>query len=118
MSSSASRTGTDGSLSEGFRMKALPHGDGEREHPHRDHGREIERGDAGHDAQGLAHRIDVDAGAGAFGVFALQQMRDAAGELDHFQAALDVAFGVGDHLAMLGGEQVRPARPYAPRPGA
>ena len=47
--------------------------------------------DAGHDAQRLAHGIDVDAGAGALGVFALQRVRDAAGELDHLQAALDVA---------------------------
>ena len=43
------------------------------------------------DAQRLAHRIDVDARPGAFGVFALQRVRDAAGELDHFEAALDVA---------------------------
>ena len=33
-------------------------------------------------------------------------MRDAAGELDHLEPALDVAAGVGDHLAVLGGEQV------------
>ena len=34
-------------------------------------------------------------------------MRDAAGELDHFEPALDVAFGVGEGLAVLGGEQPR-----------
>src|SRR3546814_8993497 len=57
------------------------------------------------DAQRLAHRIDVDAGACALGIFALQQMGDAAGEFDDFQAALDVALRVGQHLAMFGGEQ-------------
>ena len=41
------------------------------------------------------------------GIFALQRMRDAAGEFDHLEAALNVAAGVGDHLAVLGREQVR-----------
>ena len=63
MNSSASRTGTLGSFSDGFRMKALPTAMATAEHPHRDHRREVERGDAGDDAQRLAHRIDVDARA-------------------------------------------------------
>ena len=61
--------------------------------------------DAGDDAERMAHRIDVDAGAGAFGIFALHQVRDAAGEFDHFQPALDVALGVGHGLAVLAREQ-------------
>jgi acyl-CoA reductase-like NAD-dependent aldehyde dehydrogenase len=32
-------------------------------------------------------------------------MRNAAGELDHFEPALDVAARVGERLAVLGGEQ-------------
>src|ERR1041385_5602780 len=36
-------------------------------------------------------------------------MRNAAGELDHLDAALDVALGVGQHLAVLGGEKRREA---------
>ena len=79
--------------------------DGHAEHPHRDHAGEVERRDARHHAQRLAHRIDVDAGAGALGVFALQRVGDAAGELDHLQPALDVAPGVGDDLAVLAAEQ-------------
>ena len=81
-------------------------GDGDAEHPHRDHRREVERRNACRNAQRLAHRIDVDAGPGAFGIFALQRVRDAAGELDDLQAALDIALGVGDHLAMLAGKQL------------
>ena len=104
--SSASIIGTPGSRSDGFRMKALPQAIAGRELPHRDHGREVERRDAGDDAERLAHRVDVDAGAGAVGVLALQQMRDAAGELDHLEAALDVALGVGDGLAVLAREAV------------
>ena len=80
-------------------------GDRGRALPHRDHGREVERRDAGDDAERLAHRIEVDAGAGAFGELALQQVRNAAGELHHLEAALDVALGVGEGLAVLGGQQ-------------
>ena len=92
-------------LLRGLEDEAVADRDGDAEHPHRDHGREIERGDAGDDAQRLAHGIDVDAGPGALGVFALERMRDAAGELDHLEPALDVAAGVGQHLAVLAGEQ-------------
>ena len=67
----------------------------------------VERRDAGDDAERLAHGIEVDARAGALGEFALQEVRDAAGELDDFEAALDVALGVGEGLAVLGREEPR-----------
>ncbi len=86
--------------------KGVAAGYGHAEHPHRDHGRKVERGDPGHDPQRLAHGIDVDPGAGALGIFALQGVGDAAGELDDFQPALDVATAVGDHLAVLAGQQL------------
>ena len=66
-------------------------GERDREHPHRHHGGEVERRDAGHHAQGLAHGIAVDSGADRLAELALHQMRDAAGELDHFEAAGDRA---------------------------
>ncbi len=78
--------------------------DGDAGHPHRDHRREIERGDAGADADRLAEGPDVDAGAGAVGEFALHHVRDAAAEFDHLQPALNVATAVGQHLAMFGTE--------------
>ena len=53
-------------------------GDGVAEHPHRHHGREVERRDAGHDAQRLADLVDVDAAGDLLAVAALQQVRDAA----------------------------------------
>ena len=80
-------------------------GDRGRALPQRDHGREIERRDAGDDAERLAQRIEVDAGAGVVAEFALHQMRDAAGEFHHLEAALDVALGVDEGLAVLGGQQ-------------
>ena len=80
-----------------------------RELPHRDHGREVERRDAGDDAERLAQREQVDAGTGAVAELALEQVRDAAGELDHLEPALNVALGIGEGLAVLGGEQPREA---------
>ena len=74
--------------------------------PQRDHRGEVERGDTGHDTERLAHRVDVDAAAGALGVLALQQVRDADGELDDLDAALDVTLGVGDGLAVLDRQQL------------
>ena len=84
-------------------------GDGRAELPHRDHRGEVERRDAGDDAERLAHRIDVDAGAGAVGELALEQMRDAAGKFDDLDAALDVALRIGNGLAMLARERSRQA---------
>jgi hypothetical protein len=63
-------------------------GDRDREHPHRHHRREVERRDAGDDAERLADRVDVDAGRDLLGELALEQVRDAAGELDDLEAAL------------------------------
>ncbi len=82
-------------------------GDRHSEHPHRNHRREVERSDAGADAERLAHRIDVDAGTCAVGIFALQRLRNAASIFDDFKAALDVALRIGDDLAMLAGKELR-----------
>ena len=74
--------------------------------PHRDHGREVERGDAGHHAKRLAHGIDVDAGAGVVGELALHEVRHATGELDDLDTTLDIALGVGDGLAVFASENI------------
>src|SRR5579885_3034561 len=82
--SSAMRMGTEASRSDGFSTNALPQAiAGAR----------------------LAHRIKVDSRTGALGVFALHEMGNAAGELDHLDAALNVAARVGNDLAVLGGQQ-------------
>ena len=44
----------------------------------------------------------VDAGADVLGDLALQQVRHAAGELDHFEAAGHLALGIVVGLAVLG----------------
>ena len=94
----------EGSRSDGFRMKAVAAGERHREHPHRHHGREVERRDAGDDAERLAQRMAVDAGADILGDLALEQMRRGGRELDDLDAALDLALGVGQDLAVLGGD--------------
>ncbi len=79
-------------------------GDRHRKHPHRHHGREVERGDAGAHAERLAQRPAIHAGADRLGELALQEMRDAAGELDHLEPAHQRAARVRQHLAVLGGD--------------
>ena len=91
-------------------------GDGHRVHPHRDHHREVERGDAGHHAERLADRRGVDPGRDVLAELPLQQVGDAAGELDDLDAAGHLAPGVLQHLAVLGGDQAGPGRPGACRP--
>ena len=76
-------------------------GDGDRIHPHRHHGREIERRDAGDDAERLAVGPAVDLGADIAAELALEEMRNAAGELDDLDAARDLAQRVGVGLAVL-----------------
>ena len=85
----------------------LPHAIAFGEHPHRDHRREVERRDPGDDAERLADLVDVDAGRRLLAEAALQQVRDAARELDVLEAAGDLAERVGRDLAVLGGQQRR-----------
>ncbi len=108
-SNSATNRSTDGSFSLGFRTNVLPQAERVGEHPHRDHRREVERRDAGDDAERLADRVDVDAAGGLLGVVALQQLRDPARVLDVLQAAGDLAHRVGEHLAVLGRRASSPA---------
>ena len=90
----------------GLQDEGIANRSGDRAHPQRNHRGKVERRDADADAERLAHRIDVDTGAGALCIFALQHMRDAATEFDDLQPALDVALGIGDYLAMFGREHL------------
>ncbi|CAH0290989.1 hypothetical protein SRABI26_04230 [Arthrobacter sp. Bi26] len=90
----------------GLEDEGVAGGDRHRGHPQRHHDGEVERGDAGDDAEGLAEGEDVDAGGDLVRVVALEQLRDAAGEFDDLQAAADLALRVGEDLAVLGGDQL------------
>ncbi|MDT4820639.1 hypothetical protein FQZ97_537850 [compost metagenome] len=78
---------------------------GHREHPHRHHHREVEGRDARYHAQRLAQGPVVDVGADLVGEIGLEQLRRAAGEFDDLDSAGDFALGVGEHLAVLRGDQ-------------
>src|SRR6201984_3466963 len=89
--SSAIRSGTEGSRSDGLRMKVLPQA--------------IAGAHLHNDAERVAHGEKVNARSGGLGEFTLHQVWNPAGELHDFEAALDVAFGIREGLAVLGGEQ-------------
>ena len=79
-------------------------GDRERKHPHRDHHRKIERGDPRAHAQRLAQGEVVDAAPHVVAELALEQLRHAAREFHHFDAAQHFASGIAEHLAVLAGD--------------
>ena len=80
-------------------------GDGDREEPHRHHGREVERADDRHRAQRLPDRGHVDPRRGVLGEPTLEQVWDAAGELDDLLATGHLTPGVGQHLPVLRRDQ-------------
>ena len=84
----------------------LPQGNGRRDLPEWNHGREVEGRDARHHAERLAHGIDINARARALGVFALHHVRRADAHLDHFEPALNIAPGIGNGLAVFAGEKL------------
>ncbi len=66
----------------------------DREHPQRHHAGKLNGVMPATTPSGCRSGPGVDAGRPCLGEFALQQMRDAAGELHHLEPALDLAFGV------------------------
>ena len=105
LSISARRMEALGSRSRGLEDEGVAAGEGDGEHPHGDHGGEVEGRDAGDDAEGLAHGLAVDAGADLFGELAFEEVGDAGGELDDFEAAGGFAAGVGEDFAVLAVEE-------------
>ena len=79
-------------------------GDGEGVHPHGHHGGEIERRDAGADADGLADGLAVDAGGDIVERIAHHQAGHAAGHFHHLDGAAHFGPGVFGGLAVFAGE--------------
>ena len=85
----------DGSFSDGLSTNVFPHASAGAHIHIGHHRREVERRDAGDDAERLADRVDVDPGRGLLGEAALEQRRDPAAVLDHLEPARDLAERVG-----------------------
>ena len=104
-SSSASSTRRRGILLGGLEDEGVAAGERDRRHPQRHHGREVERRDAGDDAERHPERVRVDPRGDLRGRLALEQVPHAAGELDDLKPARHLAAGVGEHLAVLAGDE-------------
>ena len=91
----------------GLEDEGVATGDRHRQHPHRHHGREVERGDADTRADGLAHRPDIDIGGDLFVMGAFEQFTHTTRELHDLDAASHLAHGIGEHLAVLSGDDCR-----------
>ncbi len=100
----ASISAADGSFSLGLRMKALPQATASGNIHSGTIAGKFEGRDPTHHAERLAERVGVDAAGHALGEFALQQVADPAGELDHLEAACHLPLGVGARLAVLGAD--------------
>ena len=93
--------------------EGVPAGDGHRIHPHGDHHGEVERRDASHDTQRLPDAVGVDIGGDLGRDLSLQQARDTAGVLDHFEPPLHFPECVGIDLAVLGADESGQVAPVA-----
>jgi len=89
----------------GLEHEGVAAGQRHREHPHRHHAREVERGDAGDHTERGVLVVRVNIAADIHRMIALEQMRDAAGEFHHFDAAGQLAARIAEHFAVLGGDQ-------------
>ena len=74
---------------------------GERVHPHGDHGREVEGADTRDDTNGLTQCVHVDAGRGLIGELTLESSIDTACEVDGLATTGNLAEGVAVRLAPL-----------------
>jgi hypothetical protein len=91
-------------LLRGLQHERVAAGDGDREHPHRHHRREVERRDPGDDTERLAHGIAVHVRADVLRHVALQQVRNADAELDDLDTARHLPGRIRQHLAVFFGE--------------
>ena len=82
-----------------FQYKGVTAGDGHGEHPQGNHGREVERGNAGAHAKGLDPGVGVHFPRDVFNGLAHHHGRHVGGMLYHFDAAPDIALGVVKGLA-------------------
>lgn len=99
--------GSEGILLRGLEHEAVTAGHRQREHPERDHGREVEGGDADAHPEGLHPGVAVHPARHVAHGLPQGLARDGAGLLHHLDAAPHVPPGVRQVLAGLLGQQGR-----------
>ena len=76
-------------------------GQRDRIHPQRNHRRKVERRDPGANSERLANGVAINPTRNVLHAFAHEQRGNAAGELDHLDAAFNVAARFGQRLAVF-----------------
>ena len=89
-----------------FQNKGVAAGNGHGEHPQRDHGREVERRNAGTHPQRLDPGMGIYLAGHVFNGLAHHQGSHVGGVFHHFNAAPDIAFGVVKGLAGFLGQDL------------
>jgi hypothetical protein len=96
----------EGILFRGFDDEGTAAGDGIGPEPEGDHEGEVEGSDGSADAQRLVDDFFIDAACGpVFQTIAHHERGDAAGGFGIFEAALDLAAGVVEGFAHIGGDE-------------
>ena len=95
------RIEAEGTFSDGLRMKVLPQAIAIGNIHSGTIAGKLNGVMPAHTPTGWRTRVRVDRGADVLRVLALEELRDAAGELDHLDAALHRAHRVGQRLAVL-----------------
>jgi hypothetical protein len=90
----------------GFEYEGVAAGEGQREHPKRDHGGKIERSDAGADAERLMYRFAIHIAGQILQGIPHEEAGDATGIFDIFQSPIDAAPGLGQSLSMFPRDQL------------
>ena len=93
-----------------FEEERVPAGDGDRHHPQRNQGREIERRNADRHAHRFANGMAVDTSRNAGQRLPHQLRGNAAGEFNHVQPALQRAVRLAQQLAVFADNAVRRVR--------
>ncbi len=89
----------------GLQDERVAAGDRDREHPERNHRREVERRDARADTDGMSNRLAVDLPGDVGERLTHDQAGNSAGELDDLDAAVDRCPRLGERLAVLSRDQ-------------
>ena len=93
----------EGNALAGLEDHGVAGGDSVRKKPEGNHGREIESGDGGDDAERLANHDFVNAAGDVFEVITLHHHGNAAGDFDVFDSAAEFGFGFGESFAVFDG---------------